>query len=286
MRPIALLVLFASFVVAETRPNDAALIKEAKLLSSPGVGSVPLGVLPEGSIVEVVGPRESGYLEIRVELEDGQYVRGWVEEQLVGGVPTERIARPDPTRPGPGPKPKGKSKILIPMDEAVLLRRDPTFFYGIYGGGNYSFLQSPSVDYQDFGGQLGLEGGFFLYPFFPLRFELGYDFVQGASPNGTFVTAGLVDAGLIGAYRFDPFEVSLGLRYLYGASVSAVPTDIQLPGGAPDLSSAYLTAGVGGHLRLSTVSSIGLRLGYYYSMVQKPLAQQFFLANLFVDVTG
>ena len=291
--------IFFSFLQAGLAESpykyEARVKKEAHIRMEPSLAAQSLGRLPEGSMVLVSGEERDGYLAVKVELEDNTTKQGWMlssalsydlpgDNVNVGSARVQRKFPKEPTEPETsGEVLRPGRRLRIPKDEGLLLRRQPTFFYGMHLGSNYSFITSTSNYYTDPGYAVGAQVGMYLASVIPVRIQMGYGVVRGTASNGSGFDLGFFDTAVHAAYLMGPGEFSLGLLYAYGASVSTLPTEIKIQIPA-DLSSLYICAGAGYGFFLSELAKATLRLTARYSLQQLPLAIQVVGFELVVDL--
>jgi hypothetical protein len=259
---------------------ELRLKRQVELKRGPSKDAETLGVLPVNTIAGDQQGKTGEYKLISVELADGQLLDGWVPVDSVEPLRRRRPAEEDDAAP------KKKDKIYVPPDEAILLRRNPTFTYGVQAGGNFSMIQtSISTGYSN---GLGFMGGgyvgFFLDPNIPVRIEgnvlqangaLDYSAVAGAATTSTATTQSygfnFFEIGIVPALRTGDFEFFAGLTYQFGLGLGFVPTGITL-NSASDLSSLGIEAGAGYRLKLSNETYLGLRLRYQTNFQRSPFA--------------
>jgi hypothetical protein len=134
------------------------------------------------------------------------------------------------------------------------------------------------------GGHLGL----FLDRNITARLEVGYEQLNGsgspagAAPasgglGGTATTAAnlslqyaFINMDLMAGYWIEAFELSAGVSYAYGVSLTDLPNGGHVDGAA-DLSNLGVLAAVGYKVSLSDLSDLIFRAKYRYSFLTSPL---------------
>ncbi len=143
------------------------------LRSEPAAESDSLGRIPAGTLVQLQPQKEEGYRRVTMELETGETLDGWVKESALAprvskvkskkrgladagesdsaneaeSEPTDNDDAADSNAPNLHPKKEQEKpeKVVVPQDEALLLRRAPTFLYGLEGGMNYGIVRQSSL---------------------------------------------------------------------------------------------------------------------------------------------
>jgi hypothetical protein len=166
-----------------------------------------IGRLPKGTVLTLLGESEGGWVKVEVELING-VEQGWVEESAIKGSEQQEIDD-NQSRPKTKKK-KNKKKTQLPEDELAVIKREPSFSYGVYAGGNYGIL-SPAyeeVALQGIGGQAGAFISWYLSRDYSLGVELGVTQLNGKeSQPADPVTAKSGMARL--------FDISAVFEYLY-----------------------------------------------------------------------
>lgn len=204
---------------------------ETFLYKSPSEDSEVFGKLPRGTEAEFLNDIQSGFLKIRVELDNNELLEGWVLE-----ASSSRKLVVDPR----------KKRLKIPRDEALLLYRDPTFFYGLQLGPNLglvSHAQLPGVGYG-LGLTVGPHIGTFLTKQFPIQAEANFVLLNGGIVNTSDLRFNFLEVGALTSYLLKKFQFSLGVFYAMGLGTTELPTNMQL-NSASDLNSVALAAGAG-----------------------------------------
>ncbi len=182
--------------------------------------------------------------------------------------------------------------MKIPKDEGILLRREPTFTYGLLAGGGVTLLSTaPSVASDYFIGFAFTAGGHIGYHIsrnITVRFEGAYTGVNGSNPSvPQALNFGFIEGDLSLSYYVDDIELYAGLQYAYGVSIgSDIPTRLALPGGAADVSTIAIQAGAGYRIPLGDVSNLVLRARYSFGFLREPVGFQNILAIAFLEFRG
>jgi hypothetical protein len=277
------------------------LLRESELLKSPSPTGKSIGRLPRGTVLKVTGALKGKFVQVDVELQDG-WETGWVRatdlrkvsKKILGESSGRPSPRSDTTDDGSEDEgdPDYNAKYSIPKDEGILLRREPSFLYGIQLTGGASILTDEAgANYLGpaFGG--GAHFGIFLARNMPLRLEAGYLLTSGTSPEGAVIAAGtpvsvgFFDLGLMVGYDIGAWEVFGGFTYSMGVSVNDIPKEIQIAAPA-DFSSAWFVAGGGYRIGVSDVIAIVLRGRYGISFLRGPLGFQTIQAGAYLELRG
>lgn len=291
---------------AEAKAGTAAqIIRAVDLRKRSEDDSASLGRLPKGTIVSLTGEIKNGYVAVEVELEEGS-ISGWVprtalNRQARENLPEdprsmkededEEIKRPKRSDESDDEEPvviRPRSRIKVPKDEGLLMRRDPSFFYGVHVGGGAAILNASAVTGDMFVGPAIVAGGQVGYHIsrnIPVRLELSYLSVSGSEPQGQSMSFGFADIGGYVSYFIDDFEVFAGASYAYGISVGDLPKQI-LNNTAPDFSSLFFAGGVGYKINLGEVTDLVLRVRYNVSFMRDPLATQTIQAIGYLEFRG
>lgn len=290
-RILVLFVLFALPSLAEdTRGSAASTVREVVLKKEPSEDAPSLGRLPKGTILTLKGERRNGFAQVDVELESGT-ADGWVRIDALN-----RRARGEDVDEGSSGKlriteeeesgeTRPRSKIVVPKDEAVLLRRESSFFYGLQAGGNFAIIQSDATDYMGIGLVGGAHLGFYLDRAFPARLEVGYLQMAGTSVDDFPLNFGFIDTSVSVGYLIDRFELFGSFSYALAVSSSEVPADIKF-GEVSELSSLYGGGGLGYTFPMGEVSDLAIRLRYMLSFLQQPVALQGISLQFYFQLRG
>ncbi len=247
------------------------------------------GVLPAGTLLKITGEAEGNFYPVEVELEKGS-LEGWVPANLLGLEEQDREQRAQTPAKVEGTTAPlvAKKNRRIPKDETLLLRREPSFFYGVGAGPLLSIINA--IDGNSFSGigiSAGGHVGFFLGPELPLRIEVLYNGLSGADARGNGANFGFVDAGASIAYHLSPIEFFGKLSYSLGVSVSSLPGTLNNSfTSVSDLSALWIGAGVGYRFTVSDLLKITTRLSYNLSFLQSPFTFQTIGLLFFIDLQG
>jgi hypothetical protein len=235
--------------------------------------SASIGRLPKGTMVTIQGERQGNYIPILVELEDGGKLEGWIPadalESSEGEVDDGSPHKSKRLRP---------KRIQIPEDEKLLLKRERSFMYGIFGGGTMAFITSVVTQpvYSGFGFVGGGEVGLFVGDNLPIRVELGisqYNGTASQDPLNLNFGFNFLDLNVVPTYYLGSFEGFLGLGYSFGLGVNQIPSQIQLVS-ARDLSTLSGQGGVGYHFSIGYQSDLLVRLRYQALFARSPFVFQ------------
>lgn len=278
----------------------AETVVETDLLPEPDDLSSSQGRLPEGTLLRLLGKRVSGFENVEVELVD-RIAEGWIrrkdlnlkaqEEQNEKWDKREkRPRRRDNT--DAAERKRREDRIYVPKDEVLLIRRTPSFFYGLVGEVPLAYISNSANDF--FSGlnfRIGAHIGFFITQSMPLRFEVAYARMAGsadaASPAGAGATmeVGFVDLRTQLEVQFGSF-LALGLvQYSFGAGVGSAPATPTF-GSAGSLSSFWLGAGGGYRIGFSDGNSIVLQATYSMSLLRDPVGFQAIGFRILWEVRG
>lgn len=244
-----------------------------------------MGKLPNGTVFTFLGDRENGLAKIRVELEKNEEIEGWISEKLLKAKATEK----EPTKAEVEPPKKVNQPTkrgAVPKDEAALLRREPSFQYGIYGGPNFNILSHSGGEgtYNGMGFTGGAFLGFFIDKEVTLRVEGGYSLHNGTGGDG-ILSFGLIDLGVAGEYKIDRFSLFLGLRYDMGIGIGNIPRTVPLETAA-ELSSLWTDLGAGFRFPINDFTAFVARAKYGFSFVRIPVAFQAFSVLGYLEIQG
>lgn len=280
-------------VLAESESGNAAQIfRETILKKDPQEESPNLGRLPKGTILTLKGNQRNGFLEVAVELEDGT-VEGWIKSSDLNRGLSPKESRENSlneTQEGTDEteKPRAvRKKVPVPKDEGLLLRREASFFYGLQGGGNYSYLQSLVQDYPGIGFEGGAYFGFFLDENIPIRFEASYVQMNGVAGNGDMLKVGHAEGAVNLGFQVDAIEIFGALSYARALNINDAPPEIKTSIGAPgDLSSVYGGGGVGLRYPMSEITDFVARARFMMSFYREPVAFHCFALQLGFQFRG
>jgi len=261
-----------------------------------------LGRVPKGSVVRYQGKAKNGFVEVEVELVQGS-VSGWLpvmaapkrfQDTTSGGDgddedKQDKLRRSDETEENEAVY-RPSRRVKVPSDEGILLRREPTFFYGVQAGGGASILDAGVVSADYFMGPAILAGGhvgYFLSRAIPVRFEINYNLQSGSEPTQKIapISIGLVHVGASISYLLEQFEVFGGLSYGFGVSVSDIDPKIKIAG-PQDFSSIFFNVGAGYIFNLSDITNLAFRLRYDVSFNRAPVGFQSIVGMIYLEFRG
>lgn len=274
--------------------SAAELVKETNLLRGPQEDAEIVGKLPKGTILTTLGDSEGDFIKVEVELVDG-IEQGWISEESVKSSDQQRKddEKADKKSDKKNRKGKKKKRQKLPDDELAVIRREPTFAYGIYGGGNYGLLASSDSEelYMGFGGQ----GGGFIHWFLnresAIGLQLGITQLSGAqatiNPSTGLAktgTARLFDVTAIYEYLYQQFRFFGGLQYSFGIGIADFPPTH--PPSASDLSGVWLRIGGGYAFPLSDVVNLVAKGIYGISFNREYVGFQSFGVSVYLEFRG
>lgn len=223
---------------------------------------------------------------VEVELEDGSSLDGWVNMnalQIVGGRGSRGDA--DPAKP---PR-RQRTRAVLPEDESLLLRRKPSFFFGVNLGGNFAIIQpaqpvNPGT-YTGIGFLAGGYGGFYLQDNLPVRLEVNYVQMNGSDPNiasaadptlADSLSYGFLEFAVVPALTFNQLEIFAGLGFALGISIGDTPNGFAPNPGeeitaSADLSSLTGQVGAGVSFELNRDTQMVLRGRYTIHIDTSPI---------------
>src|SRR5688500_13022204 len=205
--------------IAEDKPGTAAqLIQETSLRKEASEDAKSLGRLPKGTVLTLQGDRKNGFVFVEVELEDGS-IEGWVRTEALNrqargdddgddeDEASDKKAKPDEPEEPPPQRPR--TRVSVPKDEGLLLRRDPTFFYGLQAGGGLVVMVPAAVESTFIGPGFGVGAhlGYYVDRNIPIHVELGYSQLTGSdekTPPDT-IQFGFLDIAAIATYSIGGF---------------------------------------------------------------------------------
>ncbi len=245
-------------------------------------------------------------MEVEVELVQGS-VTGWLPMAVVpkrfrddagGGKtgskdgPDEEagVSRRNDDPADSEPQLRSNRRVKVPTDEGILLRREPTFFYGVQAGGGLAILDAGVVSANFFQGPAVYAGGhvgYFLSRAIPVRLEIQYNLMSGTEPTGKIapINVGFLQTGLAISYLVDQFEIYGGISYGFGISVSNIDPKIKI-NSPMDFSSLYFGGGLGFSIPLSEISNLILRARYDISASSTPVGFQSISGLIYLEFRG
>ena len=273
------ILFFIFFSIKVHADSSAITVKETDVRKEALDNAESYGLLPKDTNIRLKGPTDNDYTLIEVELEDGK-IEGWILQSAL-----DKKRPPGTEKPKALPKLKKRAKVIVPIEEAILIRRERLFFYGASLGVNYGVLSGPQVDYLGVG--FGLHGnlGYYLDPALALRIDGGYSRVAGTDARDIGIYFGFLDFSTALSYFLDPFELFAGLKYALGIGLSDLPSSIKLDR-ASDLSSLYLIAGAGYEFVYDNVTSFGARAQYDFSLSGSPMGFQILWLRAYIQFRG
>ncbi len=270
----------------------AELVEDADLQKEPAEGAPAHGLLPKGTLLRLLGDQQGKFIHVEVELEQGS-LEGWVrQDRLNLDEQDKEKAKEKPKkriREIPFDADQAKpTRARVPKDESLLLGRKPSFFYGVGASGNYGLIRSPEDGrfYAGPGFSAGANVGMYVDRSLPIRFEMLYTTLTGASSDGFVAGWGFVQAGFSGAYNIDNIEIFGSMHYAFGISISDLPTDGPLFNSPSDMSSLWFGGGVGYRIPLSPLTSLTSRAFYSISFSQAPFNFQILGVMFLIDLQG
>ncbi|MCX6101839.1 MAG: SH3 domain-containing protein [Proteobacteria bacterium] len=258
---LGLLLFIATPVVAEEFSSGSAaeLAVQTNLLKGPQEDSEIIGRLPKGTVLTVLEESKGGFVRVEVELIAG-VEQGWVDEKSIKDSSLEVEENKNLNQKK---NKRRKKKRRLPDDEMALLRREATFTYGVYLGGNYGVLaatDTASSLYQGIGGQGGGFWRYFIEPDMTLGAEVGVTQIQGATAinqdtNTSLVgSARLLDIAAVYEYLYEKFRFFGAIQYSLGMSLAEFPSDQTYT--VSDIGGLWLKGGAGYSLVLNDVVSL------------------------------
>jgi len=244
----------------------AEITEDSPIYGAPSAESENLGILPRGSLVQLRGETKQDFVSIDVELEEG-FVSGWVPSQKIK-VETAKMSPKAPQEKKASPfATSRKERMQIPRDESVLLRREQSFFYGVYAGGNFGIITAPNKEYfWGMGGQGGGTAGMFIIPSFATRLEVGYTrYFTGGENQGDPLSIGFLDFALSGEYELDRLQFFGTGLYSMAVNVGDIPSTVTF-GPMSDLNNFWFGGGAGYRLSISEISDLVIRARYLFGL--------------------
>lgn len=249
--------------------------RETELRKEPYVDSESLGILPAKSLVTLTGEEKGKFVGVEVELEEGA-ISGWIdssvirkkevrqEEALSGETEDSETPKIIQTQKG---KKRKKKMIPVPSDEGILLRRNPSFSYGAFGGAHYDSMtiQTPPGNTVGSGFTGGATLSFLLDPSFRLRTELGYTSHAGLDANSRLLSFTFLDISAVGEFPLgDSFYIFAGPQYSLGIGMDNAENVVDGTElvQASDVSGIWGQAGIGFRFSAGEMSSLSIRLRY------------------------
>lgn len=231
------------------------MIFETDLKRRPKTSSRAKGRLPDGSVLTVIGKQRGDFQLVEVVLEDGSKLEGWVNmnaiEPLENSAKTKTKTRAFDNRPA--------KRIVIPPDEGLLLRREPSFYFGVQLGGNFAIIQPAQTITENSYLGVGFLGGgfigFYLDNNIPLRFEVNYLQFAGTDPNDVTgsqgglnkLNYGFLEIAVVPAILVGDFELFGGIGYALGLGIASDPQNFS-PNPGEELNSPADLSSLSGHV--------------------------------------
>jgi hypothetical protein len=279
----------------------AETLREADLFSEPDEASVTQGRLPEGTLLRLLGKRKGVFENVEVELVDG-IAEGWVQRKALNLKDQElqmenwdtrvkyRRSRKEPQKEATDDR---RGPIVVPKDEVLLIRRQPSFFYGLVAELPLTYITDTRDNlFSGINYRLGVHGGFFLGRNTPLRFELAYTRVGGTADGasaqagpGSLIELGFADFRTQLELGIGNFAILGFAQYSFGTGVEAAPPSVNF-GSAGSLSSFWVGVGGGYRVAFTQTSAILLQLTYSLSLLREPLGFQAFGFRLVWEIRG
>jgi hypothetical protein len=281
--------------LAEDDSGIAAELKQdAELYREPSLTAPSAGKLPKGTILTLAGERKGDFVSVQVELVDGE-ASGWVKASALADSTAdsdEETPDRDALAPKAGTKTKTKleppkKKPFLPKDESLLLRRDPSFLYGIFGGPSFHIVDSQFTNlvYMGVGFHAGGYAGIFLDRSATLKFQVHYTAPGGTAEDGSTVSMRLLDIALLGEIFWKQVRLFGGFSYALGLGFGELPLAWAL-NSSKDLSSPGLVLGLGYALPVSDILNLIPRFYYSFSFVRSPVGFQHMGLSLALEFQG
>ncbi len=274
--------------------SAAELATETNLLRGPQEDAEIIGRLPKGTLLSMLGEVSGNWVKIEVELVNG-IEQGWIDERAIKSNVIEDNKEDNESKKSKKVSSK-KEKSLnkkrrIPEDEMAVLKRESSFVYGIYGGGNYGILSS-SYEEALFQG-MGLQGGGFINFFLNRELTLGLE-VGGTQLSGSqntveanlvkSGTARLVDIAGVFEYLYRDFRFFGALQYSLGVGIADFPIDE--PPSASDFSGVWLKVGAGYAIEISQMVNLVLKGFYGFSFNRTYIGFHDFGLSAYLEFRG
>lgn len=276
--PVLLFIFFLAH--AENKGDLAKTRIFLPLFSEPSLASRVVGKLPAGTIVRYRGERIAQLASVEVELEIG-WVTGWVTDSELDFGQPDAVA--------------GFTNVpirqKIPSDEAILLRREPTFLYGIYGGSNWGMMTPfDASTYSGLGFSVGGRIGWFLNLKTSLDLLVDYSMFNGKRLSthnvSDSVSFGYCHVLAAVAYRINAIELSALGGVAFGLSVpDTLPSTITLES-SNDLTSPAFGVGVSYRFETSNYARIVTGVQYRIHALSSPLLVHSVLASAGIFFEG
>jgi len=282
--------LYPQTALSKSGPKGMLRVNtQVDLRSDPSDSSDSLGRIPAGTYVKSLSKQEEGFRRVSVELESGETLEGWIKEEAVTRRPNRLPAkekRSSSDLPDVDDQDEPPKKVVVPQDEALLLRRNPSFLYGVEGGLNYGIIRVANDltgnNYLGFGFLGGGYIGIFLTPTFPVRLEVMFSQINGTngySPPTVVATSNanygfnFLDVAVIPTLIVQPFEFFAGLQYAFGLGLNYTPANVTIKS-ASDLSSLGVQGGFGYRFDIGYLTNLSIRLRYELAFQQTPFLMQ------------
>lgn len=273
--------------------GTAILRREADLRKESRADAESLGLLPRGTIVKLNGDSAGSFTPVVVEVEEGELTGFIATSALRLSVPkpkpVEEVTDEEKKPSKRGTRQTKRRAPYVPRDEQALLRREPSFSYGILAGAHYSMLALEDVPDDTYGGMgttLGAHLSLFLDPSFRLRGEVAYTTHGGAAADETVAGFGFMDFAVLGEFLFRPaFLLFGGLQYSFGAGIRELSNTIPIRS-ASDLNSFWLQLGAGYRFSLGEMTYLSLRGRYQGSLSVSPVQFYSFGVAAYLEIQG
>ena len=276
-------------------------VRASDLRKGPDESSAVLGRIPKGTVVKYSGKAKGEFLEVEVELTQGS-VEGWIPIFAVPSRVRDEAGVSDDDGPSASGEPRRSEpdeptdsyrplrRVKIPNDEGILMRREPSFFYGVQAGGGVSILSAPAVSANFFMGPsifAGAHAGYFLSRVVPVRFEVNYNLMNGSDPLGAIksISIGFLQVSGAISYYLEQFELFGGVGYGLGISVNDIDPKIKI-NSAMDFSGLFFNAGMGYLVPLSDISNLAIRVRYDFGFNQVFVGAQSVSGMLYLEFRG
>jgi hypothetical protein len=248
--------------------------------------------LGSGTIVKIRGERENGFVSVEVEI-GGKEREGWVLRKALDLDAQDAAALSEGANKNPPEKEKvsktrSHEELSVPHDEGLLMRREPTFIYGLLAGGNMTLItDTPGNLYSGLGFEAGGLFGFFLGKHFQLRTELAFSALGGSRSTGPYIMFGFIDGRVVTGFNIGRFEIFALAQYSLGVSVSDLPTALATSFGSTlELSSLWFGGGAAFRIPANDVMDIVIRASYRLNVMPLPVSFDVFSGLVYFEFKG
>lgn len=276
------------------------LAEAAPLLADSNPEAEVIQELSKGTLVSIVSMGKGSYLRVSLEAPEGT-LTGWIPKSVIkesssSASSGEPNLSESSSGEGQGAAPKRKSRLKkkrktknpVPTDESAVLRREPSFAYGFYGGANYNVITHIFGD-LNFNGIGFLGGGnfkFFVNRDMLLGIDVSYLRVQGSDPNGLLAGFGILDTTAILEGQFGGVRLFAGAGYGLGIGISNLPLLFNTVTKSSDISSIWGKVGGGYAFAVSEISFVVLKFHYGISLTREPVGFHTFAITTTLEFQG